>query len=128
MASPIISVNNILDLPVPSKFVVGLSDISATDAGRTEDMVMHKRRKGQAVTIEVAWSYLSTAEISRVLTAFDPEYVNVLYIDPKEGQEKRRDFYVGDRSAVMYNCTLDLWESVSFNLIQRRPDNLTTQS
>ena len=122
--NPIISVDG-KEVPSPSSFVWSLSDISADDAGRTEDMVMHKNRKGQAVTLQMSWRYVTTAEASQILKAFNPEYVFVTYIDPLEGGTRRREFYVGDRNSPMYNGALGLWEEVSFTIIQRGPDKTT---
>lgn len=103
----------------PTSFVWNLQDISAPDAGRTEDTVMQKMRVGQARSISLSWSYLTTDEISVILTAFNPEYISVTYLDPMVGGSRTSEFYVGDRSAPMYNATLDLWENVSFNIIER---------
>lgn len=121
MSNPIISVDG-KSVPSPSTFVWSLSDVSADDAGRTEDMVMHKNRKGQAVTLQLAWRYVTTAVASQILKAFNPEYINVAYVDPYEGKEITKKFYVGDRNAPMYNGALDLWEEISFTIIQRTPD------
>lgn len=121
MSNPIISVDGKSVLS-PSTFVWSLSDVSADDAGRTEDMVMHKNRKGQAVTLQLAWRYVTTAVASQILKAFNPEYINVTYIDPYEGKEITKKFYVGDRNAPMYNGALGLWEEISFTIIQRTPD------
>lgn len=119
--NPIISVDD-KEVPSPSSYVWSLSDVSTDDAGRTEDMTMHKNRKGQAVTLQLSWRYVTTLVASQILRAFNPEYINVLYLDPKEGGAKRRDFYVGDRNAPMYNGALGLWEEISFTIIQRTPD------
>ncbi len=119
MSSPLISVGGVTTLPCPGKFIVKLSDVSSSDAGRTQSGLMYKNRIGQAVHIELAWNALSTADASRVLGAFNPEYISVRYIDPYVGGAVTRTFYVGDRTAPMYNCDLDLWESVSFNIIER---------
>lgn len=121
MSNPIISVDG-KSVPSPSAFVWSLSDVSADDAGRTEDMVMHKNRKGQAVTLQLAWRYVTTAVASQILKAFNPEYINVAYVDPYEGKAITKNFYVGDRNAPMYNGALDLWEEISFTIIQRTPD------
>lgn len=121
MSNPIISVDG-KSVPSPSTFVWSLSDVSADDAGRTEDMTMHKKRKGQAVTLQLSWRYITTEVASQILKAFNPEYINVEYIDPYEGKEITKTFYVGDRNAPMYNGALDLWEEVSFTIIQRTPD------
>lgn len=74
---------------------------------------------GQVVGIELSWNYVSTAAVSCILKAFDPEYISVCYLDAKEGDYLIGEFYVGNRSAPMYNAAMGLWENVSFNIIRR---------
>ena len=47
----------------PSSYQWKLADVSASDAGRTEDTVMHKNRIGQTVGIELSWNNISTQEL-----------------------------------------------------------------
>lgn len=108
-------------MPCPSAFSWGLQDISASESGRTEDMVMHKNRIGQKRKISLQWNALDLATTSKVLKAFNPQYVNVRYPDMLEGKYEEREFYVGDRSAPV-KCW---WygnkrtEVVSFDIIER---------
>lgn len=103
----------------PSSYTWKLEDISASDAGRTEDTMMHKMRIGQVVGIELSWQGLTTKEISKILQAFNPEYITVRYLDPLKGKEAISEFYVGNRSAPMYNAKMGLWQNVSFNIVER---------
>lgn len=103
----------------PSSYTWKLEDISASDAGRTEDTVMHKMRIGQVVGLELSWNGLTTAEVAAILQAFNPEYIQVDYLDAMRGKYVTSEFYVGNRSAPMYNARMGLWENVSFNLIER---------
>lgn len=96
-----------------------LEDISKSDAGRTEDTVMDKGRIGQVVALSLKWSGLTTAEISAILKAFNPEYITVCYLDPMAGEYVTAEFYVGNRSATLYNSAMDIWEGVSFKIIKR---------
>jgi len=116
--NPIQSVNGVA-IKCPTTYQWDLQDISAADAGRTEDTVMDKMRIGQAVKIQLSWKALTWAEASTILKAFNPEYINVTYMDAMEGTFRTGQFYVGDRSAPMYNATIGLWENVSFNIIER---------
>lgn len=116
--NPIQSVNGVA-IACPSTYDYSLSDISAADSGRTEDTVMHKNKIGQCVTLGLAWRNISTATASAILQAFDPEYITVRFFDLKSGTYKPSVFYVGDRSAPMYNAKLGLWSGVSFNIIER---------
>lgn len=118
MANPIASVDG-ATVRCPSKYQWDLQDISASDSGRTESTKMDKKRIGQCVKLELAWNNISTAEASKILKAFNPEYINVSYLDPMRGQYRTTEFYVGDRTAPMYNAEMGLWENVSFNIIER---------
>lgn len=102
----------------PSGYEWGINDMSASDSGRTEDGKMHKNRTGQAVKLKISWNNIKTNEISVILKAFNPEYINVCYLDAMEGAFLTKEFYVGDRSAPAYNTALGVW-SVSFNIIER---------
>lgn len=104
----------------PSSYLWKLEDVSASDAGRTEDTVMHKKRIGQIVGIELSWQNIPTDEVSAILKAFNPEYITVCYLDAMEGGYVTSEFYVGNRSSPCYNARMGLWSSLSFNLIKRR--------
>lgn len=116
--NPIYSVNGAA-VKCPSSYLWKQEDVSAADAGRTEDCKMHKKRIGKVVGLELVWNSLSTAEVSAILTAFEPEYITVRYLDARQGGYVTSEFYVGDRSAPLYNSVLDIWENLSFNIIER---------
>ena len=103
----------------PSSYLYKLEDVSASDAGRTEDTMMHKNRIGQLVGLELSWQNITTEEVSAILKAFDPEYIEVCYLDAKQGKYVTSEFYVGNRSAPMYNATKGLWSNLSFNIVKR---------
>ena len=117
--NPIKQVGSTTNIPTPSKYEYKLSDVSAADAGRTEDAKMHKMRIAQKVHLELEWQYMTTAQAATILTAFNPEYISVQYLDPKAGGYATKTFYVGDRSAPAYNTRLGLWENISFNIIEQ---------
>lgn len=103
----------------PSSYVYRLQDVSAPGAGRTEDVQMQKMRIAQKVKIDLAWNAVTTAELSAILNAFNPEYISVNYLDGLSGTFQTKTFYVGDRASPMYNATMGLWENVEFNIIER---------
>ena len=113
---------NGVQIPVraPASYVWKLEDVSAADSGRVEDTTMYKNRVGQIVGLELSWTNIGTAEASAILNAFNPEYIYVTYLDLKSGGFITSEFYVGNRSAPMYNSKLGLWSNVSFNLIKRK--------
>ena len=64
---------------------------------------------------------LTREETSKVLKAFNPEYIKVTYPDAMSGTDETRTFYVGDRSAPVKIWTIGnkRYESISFDLIER---------
>ena len=106
-------------LKCPSSYQWRLQDISASDAGRTEDNKMDKKRLGQCVKLELEWKYTTIKEAAAILKAFNPEYINVTYLDAMAGDWKTSEFYVGDRAVPMYNSRMNRWEGISFNIIER---------
>ena len=116
--NPIRTVDGVA-IPCPSSYQWGLSDVSASKAGRTEAVRMDKMRIGQVRKLELAWQNISTDTVSEILKAFNPEYIMVEYLDAMEGKYVTREFYVGDRSAPLYSCKKGLWSNVSFNIVER---------
>ncbi len=117
---------HVTDLKDPSVYKYLLADISAPNAGRTEDMTMHKMRIGQAVSIDLQWNGVYTEMGSSILKAYNSQYVEIEYLDLLEGTYKTAVFYVKDRTAPMYNSVKGLWENISFGITQRIPDKITT--
>ena len=109
----------------PSAYQYDLQDVSESDAGRTEDGKMHKKRIGQVCKISMSWNNIDTQAVSTLLQMFQPEYLYVNYLDAYTGTYRTDYFYVGDRAAPMYtnyNTTSStvkgLWSNVAFNLIR----------
>lgn len=115
--NPIQSVGGVA-VPAPSKYDWKLSDVSAADAGRTEDARMHKLRIAQKVHIELEWQNVKDDVAMTVLNAFNPEYINVNYYDYKAMGFLTKTFYVGDRSVTSYNRLLGI-STISFNIIEQ---------
>jgi len=103
----------------PSHYQWKLQDISNSDAGRTEDTVMDKKRIGQCVKLELEWQNVTIAEAAKILQKFNPEYITICYLDAMSGTYKTSEFYVGDRSAPLYNTRKGVWSNISFNVIER---------
>lgn len=105
-------------IPCPSKYDWNLSDVSAPDAGRTEDGLMHKMRITQKVHLEMEWSNINDSDASIILTAFQPEYISVNYYDYKSMAYMTKTFYVGDRKVSSYNRARQI-ATISFNIIEQ---------
>lgn len=106
-------------VPVPHIYEWSEDDISDENAGRTEDAKMHKNRVAQIRTLHLSWDGLKTDEISAVLTAFDPEYVQVQYLDAKAGAYTTDTFYVGGRHSSIYNAKTQVWGPLTFDVIMQ---------
>lgn len=103
----------------PSGYKYSLNDISASDAGRTEDTNMDKKRIGQCVKLEMEWQNVSIEDAAAIIQAFNPEYVKICYLDARLGKYRTSEFYTGDKPAQLYNSRKGIWSSVSFNAIER---------
>ena len=109
-------------LPDPSEMTWGLQDVSASDAGRTEDTIMWKNRVGQKRKLQVGWQNIDPAKTASILQAVNPEYIDLTYFDAMSGNTETRTFYVGDRSAPVkwwYGATGRYYSKVTFNFIER---------
>ena len=82
------------------------------------DALMHKMRIAQKVHIELEWQNVADSVAQTVLTAFQPEYINVNYYDYKSMAFLTKRFYVGDRTVTSYNRTLGIG-TISFNIIEQ---------
>ena len=88
---------------------------------RTDDALMHKNRVAQKRKIQVGYNAVTDDVAHTVLSAINPEYIQVNYYDLLAGARQTRTFYVGDRS-----CPFKYWwdgkhvlESLTFDLIER---------
>lgn len=116
--NPIKRINGTYFPYIPSSYQWIQEDISAADAGRTEDTVMHKKMLRSVVALELGWQNVRTNVASGVLRAFDSEYLTVEYLDPKVGGYTTKRFYVGNRTVPMYSEVLDVWSNISFKIIE----------
>ena len=109
--------------PDPASISWGLQDVSASDAGRTQDGSMQKMLVTQKRKLTLSWSLLTPAQASAILQAFNAEYFYVRYLDWLSGAYEVRQFYAGDRSAPVQWINVpgraDRAASVSFDIIER---------
>lgn len=105
----------------PSSFTWGLQDVSAEDAGRTQDAIMHKNMIAQKRKISLAWNNPTPEEAHTILRAFNAEYFRMKYYDPLAGGEITKTFYAGDRTAPVKIWTAGnkRYEQISFDIIER---------
>lgn len=94
------------------------NDIDGSDAGRTMDGTMHRDRITSKIRLDVTCLPLRSRDTAVVLNAIYPEYVNVEYMDPMYGHITKV-MYSNNTPATYINKTTDLWEGISFPLIER---------
>lgn len=124
MASEIMIAVNGVTMPCPYKFEWNLHDVSDSDAGRTQDALMHKNRVAQKRELVLAWHYKTWDEVAPIIQAFNPEYIDVYYPDMLDGAYATRTFYRSDPKVSVkfwWSGSVDrkLLEEISFNLIER---------
>lgn len=108
-------------IPQPSVYVWSLQDVSAPNAGRTEDALMHKNLITKKRKLQLTWKAKDTSVASTILRAFDPEYVSVRYFDMLDNEYQTRTFYTGDKTAPvkMWQIGRHLIETIYFDIIER---------
>lgn len=94
------------------------NDIDGENAGRTLDGKMHRDRITSKVRLDVSCLPLSTEDANTVLNAIYPKYVEVTYTDPMYGLITKT-MYSNNNPATYINTKTDLWEGISFPLIER---------
>ncbi|MCF0261694.1 MAG: hypothetical protein HUK23_02135 [Sphaerochaetaceae bacterium] len=105
----------------PCACTYALNDVSSSEAGRTQDALMHKERVAQKRKINLSFWGLTPQETSTLLKAFNPEYIEMEYEDAMEGTTKTGVFYRGDVSAPVWRWSANnkIYEKIDFNLIER---------
>lgn len=94
------------------------NDLDGENAGRTMDGTMHRERVTSKVRLDITCLPLSSADAQTVLGVIFPEYVDVEYTDPMYGHVYKT-MYSNNTPATYINTTTDMWEGISFPLIER---------
>ena len=120
MADVLIRVNGV-DMPNPSKLQWSLQDVSIGDSGRDDTGYMYKGRVTQKRKLELEWSAVTPSVASTILSAFNPEYVQVRYFDPLSNAWRLMTCYVGDRTAPVKIWTVNnkVYETIKLDVIER---------
>jgi len=114
-----IKVNGVT-IKTPSKFTVGLYDVSKT-ADRNAQGTILIDRVAVKRKLEMEWPAMSNSEMSTLLSAVTSLFFDVNYPDPQTGAAKTISCYVGDRTAPMYRVIggVPMWEGLKMNFIER---------
>jgi hypothetical protein len=94
------------------------NDLDGSNAGRTMDGIMHRERVSSKVRLDITCLPLRSEDAAIVLNAIYPEYVEVEYIDPMYGRVFKT-MYSNNTPATFIDTVTDLWEGISFPLIER---------
>lgn len=113
-----IEINNML-MADPSSFQVGIMDISKAERNARGEMLID--RVATKVKLELEWKQLSTENMSKLLNAVKSVYFQVKYPDPLAGRLVIKIFYVGDRTAPMYNNNSGkpIWSNLKMNFVEK---------
>lgn len=109
---------NGVKFPPPSKFKVGVQDISKAERVASGRMVID--RVATKVKLDMAWNYMTPEDLSRVLNIIDNVTFTVVYLDPRSNSMQTREFYVGDRGVpmYMYRGGNPIYTDITFNFIE----------
>jgi len=107
-------------IPDPSSLQWGIQSVSASNAGRSMDGKMHVELVTRKRKLELSWSGVDFATTAEILQAFNPETFWVEYMDAQTGQREKKQFYVGDRTAMVHSYAEGYrwYSTVAFNIIE----------
>ena len=113
-----IKVNGV-ELPSPTKYDLGYMDIDKS--GRNAAGYMVRDRIGTKRKLELEWGLLDGYEISKILKAVKPAYINVEFHDLEQNKSAIGEFYAGDRKAsmILFENGVPTTKGLAFNLIER---------
>lgn len=110
---------NGVNITSPKAFSVTINDIDKDTTTRTADGKLHRDRLTVKRTLSLQFPPLTNSQISTLLNAMSSTFFTCNYPDPMVGGNTTKTFYVGNRTAPLFNYNTSLWESVSFELIEQ---------
>ena len=108
-----------VSIPTPSTYSISIQDLSKAERNANGSMIIERiatKRK-----LEMSWNYLSSSDLSSLLSKVAPVFFTVTYPDSVDGTTRSGTFYCGDRSseAIDYISGTIRYKNVKFNLIER---------
>ena len=97
------------------------TDVDGEGAGRDLSGDLRRNRVATKRRLDVTCRPLKSEEVSIVLSSIMPEWVNVRYFDPQEGQVVTRVMYSNNNPAtyIMNKGTTEYWGGITFPLIEK---------
>lgn len=109
---------NGVTVPTPASLQIGYQDVDF-DSGRLANGDMERNRVGVKVKLSITWPPMGRADVKKVVNACEPQFFNVTYLDPKTDSRQTKVMYAGDRTVPVYNYTLGLYDSMSYDVIEK---------
>lgn len=112
--------SNLTAIKTPTEMTWGFQRVSAADAGRTQNAVMHVDQVAKKIKIHLSWSGLKPSEAHAIAEKFEPEYIYVEYWDILKNGLITKKFYTGDWSAAFKVWTVEdkRFASFTFDIIE----------
>lgn len=107
-------------IPDPSSLQWGIQSVSDSDAGRDLKGKMHVKLRTRKRKLELSWAGVDFPTTAEILQAFNPETFWVEYMDAQTGNRQQKQFYVGDRTAMVHSYAQGhrWYSTVAFNIIE----------
>lgn len=107
-------------IPDPSSLQWGIQSVSDSDAGRDLKGKMHVKLRTRKRKLELSWTGVDFSTTAEILQAFNPETFWVEYMDAQTGNRQQKQFYVGDRTAMVHSYAQGYrwYSTVAFNIIE----------
>ena len=106
-------------VPTPQTYGWSIEDLDSEEGTGRNNATgeMFRDRVSSKRKLSFTWPPLSVAETSRLLKALEPEFIEVRYLDAREGDYLTKTFYAGPQSA---NCGhRSRWLGIAANLIEK---------
>lgn len=106
-------------MPTPKIFRVQISDIDG-ESNRNANGELYRDRITTKCKIELEYPPLTQEQISLILNAIYPVFVQVTFLHPMLGNVTK-EMYAGDKSAPVQRVIDGIvkWEGLTFNFIER---------
>ena len=91
------------------------------DSGRAANGAMQRTMLGTVYTYLIKMPPCDTKTIKRGLKELTGASQVCEFFDPITGDMRKSTYYVGDRTAPVYNFSNDIWDAWSFNMIEMNP-------
>lgn len=110
---------NGVKVPTPQTYGWSIEDLDSEEGTGRNNATgeMFRDRVSRKRKLSFTWPPLSVSETARLLQAFEPEFIEVTYLDAYDGGYRTGTFYAGPQSC---NCGhRGRWLGITANLIEK---------